>query len=104
VNRQEDKWWFSQERNRKTRSHVFLPCSSARIRAAREKAWERKDPGSLSILLSNPRWEIRLLRFLELSRVGGVMDDGVDEEARVGKLDRWIPWETEEWVVPRAPE
>jgi hypothetical protein len=31
------------------------------------------------------------------------MDDGVDEEeARAGRLGRWIPWETEDWVVPRA--
>jgi hypothetical protein len=36
---------------------------------------------------------------------GGVMKDGVDEEeARAGRLDRWIPWETEEWVVPMAPD
>jgi hypothetical protein len=27
------------------------------------------------------------------------MEDGVDEEeARAGRLDQWIPWETEEWV------
>jgi hypothetical protein len=45
-----------------------------------------------------------LLGFLELSGVGRVMDDGVDEEeARAGRLDRWIPLQTEEWVVPRAP-
>jgi hypothetical protein len=51
------------------------------------------------------RWERSLLRFLELSGVGRVMEDGVDEEeARAGRLDRWIPWETEEWVVPRAPD
>jgi hypothetical protein len=30
------------------------------------------------------------------------MEDGVDEEeARAGRLGRWIPWETEEWVVQR---
>jgi hypothetical protein len=32
------------------------------------------------------------------------MDDGVDEEeAWVGRVNRWIPWEAE-WVVPRAPD
>jgi hypothetical protein len=47
-----------------TRSHVLLHFSK--------------------VLLSNPRWERRLLKFLGLS---GVMDDGVDEEE--GRLDRW---------------
>jgi len=38
-----------------------------------------------------PRWERRLLRFLELSGVGRVMDGGVDEEeARVARMDEWI--------------
>jgi hypothetical protein len=88
-----------------TRSHVLLYCSKAKIRAAREKAWEGKDPKSVRVLLSNPRWEKRLLGFLELSGVGRVMEDGIDEEeARAGRMDRWIPWETEEWVVPRAPD
>jgi hypothetical protein len=63
---------------------------------------EGKDPGSIRVLLSNPRWEKRL-KFLELSGVGRVMEDGVDEEeARAGRPDRWISWETEKWVVPRA--
>jgi hypothetical protein len=88
-----------------TRSLVLLHCPNAKIRAAREEAWEGKDPGSVRVLLSNPWWEKRLLKFLELSGVGRVMDDGVDEEeARAGRLDRWIPWETEEWVAPRAPD
>jgi hypothetical protein len=40
-----------------------------------------------------------------ISGVGRVMEDGVgEEEARAGRLDRWIPWETKEWVVPRAPD
>jgi hypothetical protein len=70
--------------------------------ARHEEAWEGKDPGSIRVLLSNPRWERRLLRFLELS---GVMEDGVDEEeARAGRLGRWIPWEAEEWVMPRAAD
>jgi hypothetical protein len=102
--RLEDKCWFCRGRNRMTRSHVLLHCPNARVSLAREEAWEGKDLGSVRVLLSNPRWERRLLRSLELSGVGRVMDDGVDEEeARAGKMDRWIPWETE-WVVPRAPD
>jgi hypothetical protein len=86
-------------RNRMTRSHVLLRC--AKIRTICEKAWEGKDLGSVRVLLSNSRWEKRLLRFLELSG----WDDGVDEEeARAGRLDRWISWETEELVVLRAPD
>ena len=56
--------------NRMTRSHVLLHCPGAEIRVAREEAWERKDPGSIRVLLSNPRWERRLLRFLKLSGSG----------------------------------
>jgi len=49
------------------------------------------------VLLANPRWERRLLKFLELSGFGRVMDDGVDEDAaRAERLDGWIVWETEE--------
>jgi hypothetical protein len=38
-----------------TGSHVLLHCPNARIRAAREKAWEGKDPGGVSVLLLNPQ-------------------------------------------------
>jgi hypothetical protein len=53
--RQDDKCWFCRGLNRMTRSHVFLHCPNAKIRKAREEAWEGKDPGSIRILLSNPR-------------------------------------------------
>jgi hypothetical protein len=71
-----------------TRSHVLLDCSNARIRVAREEAWEGKDPGRIRVHLSSLRSERRLLRFLELSRVGRVIDDGAgEEEARAARLD-----------------
>jgi len=41
---------------------------------AREEAWEGKDPRGIRVLLNNPRWERRLLRFLELSGVGRVVE------------------------------
>jgi hypothetical protein len=49
-----------------------------RSAAAREEAWEGKDPGGTRALLSNPRWESRFLKFLELSGVGRVVEDGAD--------------------------
>jgi hypothetical protein len=36
--RRDNKCWFCRGRNRMTRSHVFLHCPYARIRAAREEA------------------------------------------------------------------
>jgi hypothetical protein len=61
--------------------------------AAREEAWEGKDPGSVRVLLANPQWERRLLRFLELSGVGRVVEDGEDEEeTRAARMDEWIIW------------
>jgi hypothetical protein len=59
-----------------TRSHFFLHCPNDKLRAARVAAWEGKDPGGVRVLLANPRWEKRPLRFLELSGVRVV--DGVD--------------------------
>jgi len=40
----------------------------------------RKDPGEVRVLLANPGWEKRFLRFLELSGVGRVIADGTDED------------------------
>ena len=52
---------------------------------------------TIRVLLSNPRWERRLLRFPELSGVGRVMDDELDEEeTRQAKFDGWIIWETKD--------
>jgi hypothetical protein len=57
------------------------------------------------VLLSDPRWKRRLLRFLERSVVGRGMGDGVDEEgARAARLDGWIIWGAEDWVAPRASD
>jgi len=71
-----------------TRSHVLLHCTNVKLRAAREEAWEGKDPGGIGVLPNNPRWERWLFRFLELSGVGRVVEDGTDEEeARAARLD-----------------
>ena len=81
-----------------TRSHVLLHCRNARLVEAWRAAWEfdGKSPGGLKVLLSSPRWERRLLRFLELSEVGKIMKDGVGEEERTARLGGWIAWEAEE--------
>jgi hypothetical protein len=60
----------------------------------------RERPGGVRVLLANPRWERRLLRFLELSGVGRVVADGTDEdEAWARRMDDWIAWEGREEVV-----
>jgi hypothetical protein len=49
------------------------------------------------VLLSNPRWGSRLLRFLELSGMGRLVEGGVEEdEAYAARMDNWIIWEVEE--------
>jgi len=48
-------------------------------------------------------WERRLLKFLELSGVGRVVEDGTDEDqARAERMDRWIAWEAEERAESRG--
>ena len=57
----------------------------------------REDPGGVRVLLANPRWGRRFLKFLELSGVGGMIADGTDEDgARATAMDEWIVWEAEE--------
>jgi hypothetical protein len=86
----EDKCWFCQSSARMTRSHVLLHCPNAKLRAARAEAWEGKDPGGVRVLLVNPRWERRFVKFLELSGVGRVMADGTDEDgAYAARMDEW---------------
>jgi len=54
-------------------------------------------PGSIRVLLSNPRWEKRPILFLELSGVGRIVESAVDEEAaQAERLDGWVIWECEE--------
>jgi hypothetical protein len=82
--RRDDKCWFCRGRNRMARSHVLLHCPNAKIRAARGEAREGKDLGSVRVLLSNPRWERRLLGLLELSGVVRVM---VGPGSEAGRMD-----------------
>jgi hypothetical protein len=83
-----------------TRPHVLLHCLNAKPRAARMKALEGKNPGGIWVLLANPRWEWRFVKFLELSGVGRVVADGTNEDgAHAAGMDEWVACET---VAPRA--
>jgi hypothetical protein len=59
-----------------TRSHALIHRPNVTLAAARVEAWEGRDPGGIRVLLSNSRWEGRLLRFLDLSGVGRRLEDG----------------------------
>jgi hypothetical protein len=72
-----------------TKSHALLHYPNATLAAARAEAWDGRDPGRIGVLLSNPRWERRLLRFLELSGLGRIVESGLDvEEALRGQNGR----------------
>jgi hypothetical protein len=101
--RAKDKCWFSQTFTRITRSIVLLHCPNPKLRAARTEAWEGKNSGGVRVLLVNPRWEWRLVKFLELSGVGRWMADGTDEDgAYAARMDEWVARETVEGTAPRG--
>ena len=89
--RKDDRCWFCKGGAKMTRSHALLHCPNATLAAARVEAWEGRNPGGVRVLLSNPRWESRLLRFLEHSGVGRFVEEGVEEErslcGQIGRLD-----------------
>jgi len=70
--------WYVHPGSRMTRSHVLLHCPNERLRNARAEAWEGREPGGVHVLLSNPRWERRILSFLELSGLGRTVADGIE--------------------------
>jgi hypothetical protein len=104
--RTDDKCWFCQGAAKMNRSHVLLHCRNPRLVAARTEAWEGKNPGSVRVLLANPRWERRFVRFLELSGVVRTVADGTDEEsAHAARMDEWVASKTREagnGIAPRG--
>jgi hypothetical protein len=77
-----------------TRSHVLLHCYGENLRDARRQAWSDANPSGIRTLLASPRWESRLLNFLELSGVGRIVENGTDEEeARAARMDGWVVWD-----------
>jgi hypothetical protein len=99
----DDKCWFCQGLARMTRSHVLLHCPNERLWTARAEAWEEKDPGGVRVLLANPRWERQFVKFVELSGVGRVMADGMDEDGvRAARMDEWVVWDATARTAPRG--
>jgi len=102
--RQDEACWFCEGGARMTRFHALLHCPNATLAAARVEAWEGRNPRGIRTLLSDPRWEGRLLRFLELSGVGRCVEGRVDEDrAYAERMDGWIVWEAEEEGARRSP-
>jgi hypothetical protein len=87
--REVDHCWFCHKKSQKmTRSHVLLHCTNENLVAARQQAWGSFHPSSIRLLLASPRWESRLLHFLEFSGAGRVVENGEDEEeSRAAKID-----------------
>jgi ribonuclease HI len=101
--RRDDRCWFCEGKAKMTRSHALLHCPNATLAAARVEAWEGRNPGGVRVLLANPRWESRLLQFLELFGVGRFVEGGTDEdEAHASRMDGWVVWEAEEEEIRRA--
>jgi len=101
--RTDDKCWFCRRFVRMTGSHVLLHCPNEKLVTARAEAREGKNPGGVRVLLANPRWERRFVRFLELSGVGRTMADGTDKDgARAARVDEWVVWEVGEGIAPRG--
>ena len=89
-----DRCWFCSTYSKMSRSHTLLHCPNPRLSAARTEAWGANKPTGVRALLSNPRWERRLLIFLERSGVGRVVAGGRDPDAAwANKRDRWVIWE-----------
>ena len=92
-----DRCWFCFTGSKMSRSHALLHCPNPRLAAARTEAWGSNKPSGVRALLSNPRWERRLLIFLERSGVSRVVTGDRDPDAVwADKRDRWIIWEGRE--------
>jgi hypothetical protein len=98
--RSHDGCWFcesshnSQDTPRMTRTHVLLRCVA--FEEFRRETWkdplfsEFTRPSSIGQLLGNPRWEKRLLNFLQHAKLGGIGPDLIDDEIRrVTRYERW---------------
>jgi hypothetical protein len=96
-----DHCWFCHKKERKmTRSHVLLHCTRREPGGCKTPSVGKR---SIRVLLANPRWESRLLHFLELSGVGRRVEDGSDEdESRAARMDGWVVWEDR--VRDREPD
>jgi hypothetical protein len=92
--------WFCEDRYDSiqpptmTRTHVLLRCPT--FEAVRREVWKAPTTGaftrprSIGTLLGNPRWEKRLLKFLERTTIGKVGPDKIDDEIR--RITRYEEW------------
>ena len=77
-----------------TRTHVLLRCPA--FEDARREAWKDPTTGaftrprSIGALLGNPRWEKRLLPFLEQTNIGKVGPEKIEDEIR--RITRYEDW------------
>jgi hypothetical protein len=77
-----------------TRTYVLLRCPT--FEAIRREVWKDPTTGpftqsrSIGTLLGNPRWEKRLLKFLEKPTIGKVEPDKIDDEIR--RITRYEEW------------
>jgi hypothetical protein len=77
-----------------TRTHVLLRCPT--FEALRREVWKDPTTGaftrlrSIGTLLGNPRWEKRLLKFLEKTTIGKMGPDKIDDEIR--RITRYEEW------------
>jgi hypothetical protein len=98
--RSHDGCWFcepshnSQDTPRMTRTHVLLRCVA--FEEFRRETWtdpltgEFTRPSSIGQLLGNPRWETRLLQFLQRTNIGRIGPDLIDDEIR--RVTRYAGW------------
>jgi hypothetical protein len=77
-----------------TRTHVLLRCPA--FEDVRREVWKDPtsgaftQPRSIGALLGNPRWEKRLLKFVEKTTIGKVGPDKIDDEiSRVTRYEEW---------------
>jgi hypothetical protein len=98
--RSHDACWFcepshnSQDTPRMTRTHVFLRCVA--FEEIRRETWtdpltgESTRPSCIGQLLGNPRWEKRLLKFVQRTKIERIGPDLMDNEIRrVTRYERW---------------
>jgi hypothetical protein len=113
--RSHDGCWFCepshnpQDTPRMTRTHVLLRCVA--FEEFRRETWtdpltgEFTHPSSIGQLLGNPRWEKRLLKFLQRTKIGRIGPDLIDDEIRrVTRYEGWTDLVPDERSIDRGEQ
>jgi hypothetical protein len=113
--RSHDGCWFCepshnpQDTPRMTRTHVLLRCVA--FEEFRRETWtdpltgEFTRPSSIGQLLGNPRWEKRLLKFLQRTKIGRIGPDLIDDEVRrVTRYEGWTDLVPDERSIDRGEQ